>query len=105
MIATKAAESIKQAEINELEYIKKRHGEQYNTPHEGYAVMAEEIEELFEALEGIRENSSKVWKSVKINILDDTAITLIRSRALAAAEEAIQVAAVCDKFLSGTVHY
>ena len=104
MIAEKAKESIDQAVAYELQNIVKNHGAQYNTPHEGYAVMAEEIEELFEALEGIRENSSKVWKSVKINILDDTAINLIKSRVMEAAKEAVQVAAVCDKFLSGTVH-
>lgn len=104
MIATKASESIEKAVAYELQNIVKNHGTRYNTPHEGYAVMAEEIEELYEALDGIRENSSKVWKSVKINILDDTAITCIKSRALAAAMEAVQVVAVCDKFLAGTVH-
>lgn len=104
MIATKASESIEQAVTYELQNIMKEHGEKYNTLHEGYAVLAEEVEELFEAHDGIQENMSKIWKSVKINIFDDTALTLIKSRALAVAMEAVQVAAVCDKYMSGTVN-
>lgn len=104
MIAEKASESIEQAVFFELKNILKEHGPQYNTTHEGYAVLAEEVEELLEAHDGIQGNMSDLWKSIKINILDDTALTIVKSKALAVAMEAVQVAAVCDKFLSGTVH-
>lgn len=74
----------------------------FNSAHEGYATLAEEIDELKEKVKDIKEDRKVVWKLVKENEANgDKARVFTRSikiRAILAAVEAIQVAAMCEKY-------
>ena len=54
MFAEENESLIEQAIENELNKISKDHGEKYNSPHEGYAVLLEEVLEAKEDLSKIR---------------------------------------------------
>lgn len=106
MIAEKAPYCVEQAVLFELKNILKEHGALYNTPHEGYAVLSEEVEEAGDWLQKINNNRAYIWAVIKGNHFDKApeAIQEMREYAVELAKEAVQVAAVCDKFLSGTVN-
>ena len=74
----------------------------FNSAHEGYATLAEEIDELKEKVKDIKGDKKAVWSLVKENEANgDKARVYIRSikiRATLAAVEAIQVAAMCEKY-------
>lgn len=74
----------------------------FNSAHEGYATLAEEIDELKEKVKDIKGDKKAIWGLVKENEADgDKARVFIRSikiRATLAAVEAIQVAAMCEKY-------
>ena len=107
MIAEKAAESIEQAVVYELQNIVKNYGAVYASEHEGYAVLKEEIEEAADDLDGINKNLAYIWALIKNNHIkkDSNALNgweaLVETKqyAIALAEEATQVAAVCERFL------
>ena len=75
-------------------------GDKYNSLHEGYAVLLEEVEEAEIEMDLVKENLSCMWETVKrghepgdkINAVEN-----IASRAERLALEAVQVAAVCNK--------
>lgn len=99
MIEQKATEAIKQAVCYELQKIVKDYGVTYNSNHEGYAVLKEEIEEAQDAFIGLNCNLSKIWNGVKINFITEMDIEHAKQFAIALAEEAVQCAAVCERFL------
>lgn len=72
----------------------------YNSAHEGYSVLAEEIEEAEDEMTAIRLNMESMWSRVRTDNLVGAKreARAIRKRALRLIAEAIQVAAVCDKF-------
>lgn len=74
----------------------------FNSPHEGYAVILEEVYELKVDFAEIEADMATLWKLTKQNEASgDQGRVYIRSikiRAILAAVEAIQVAAMCDKF-------
>lgn len=72
----------------------------FRSMHEGYAVMLEEVEEADEALVLVRDYLTSLWRSIR---RDDTARTkmvalFLKDKAVHAAAEAIQVAAMARKF-------
>lgn len=72
----------------------------FHSPHEGYGVLLEEIEELLEAVKNVKDRTRGLWLNVKSND-EKTAlheINWIENMALNAACEAIQVAAMCRKY-------
>lgn len=74
----------------------------FNSTHEGYAVLLEEIEEQQEESRLVECYSKILWGEVKRNANKfDLAETLevIKERATLAASEAIQVAAMAQKFI------
>ena len=90
---------INKAVMIETENAKKNYGDRYNTPHEGYAVLLEEVEEAADDLTYIKNNLGVLWQSIKTNDLKDTALlTDIEGTAQLLALEAVQIAAVCAKF-------
>lgn len=106
MIATKASENIEQAVAYELLNITEEHGKRYNTPHEGYAVLLEEVQEAGDWLQKINNNLAYIWAVIKGNHFDKApeAIRELSGYSVELAKEAVQVAAVCDKYMSGTVN-
>lgn len=92
---------INKAVMGETENAVKNYGEVYNSPHEGYAVLLEEVEEASDDLTYIKNNLGVLWQSIKTNDLDSTLITDIEGMAQMLALEAVQIAAVCSKFKKG----
>lgn len=101
MIAEKAKEAIELAVGFEYNNITTKYGEVYASEHEAYAVLKEEIEEAAECLDGINKNLAYIWALIKNNHIQKgrEALEETKQYAIALAEEATQVAAVCERFL------
>lgn len=100
MINGDALVSINQAVCYELQAITKKYGVHYASPHEGYAVLKEEVEESEECIQLLNDKLSKVWQNIRINWNDPTAVYEAQQSAVALAEEAVQCAAVCERFIA-----
>lgn len=80
------------------------HGGAANTPHEGYALIKEEVEEAKEELVGVENQLGRLWNCVKSN---DSKLALrrhvdrIKHQAIIGACELIQVAAMAEKTAEG----
>ncbi len=98
MIAEKASESINQAVAYELQNIVKNYGATYASEHEGYAVLLEEVEEAKECLQIAEETLKDLWKSVRRNEYADDTLWKIKQAAINMAQEAVQVAAVSERY-------
>ena len=103
MFDNKTEKLIRESVISEYVNACKTYGEKYNSLHEGYAVLKEEIEEAKQELEYLEDHFTSFWNSIKI---DDKASALADVRTVAfdairMAEEAVQVAAVVRKILGG----
>ena len=73
---------------------------QFHSSHEGIAVLLEEIEETSDELEGISKYFKILWNDIRHDDFmgQDLECEKIKSRARYLAAEALQVAAVCEKF-------
>jgi hypothetical protein len=71
----------------------------FNSPHEGYAVILEEVEELIEEINDIGTDVGGIWTCVKYNKSAEEYVKYLKKTALNAASEAIQVAAMAQKFI------
>lgn len=85
----------------EVERARQAHGE-HNSPHESYAYLSEEIEELQEELHSLKIGNLRLWKAIRkdkpTGELQELLLTL-RKFAINAAAEAIQVVCVIDRFI------
>lgn len=73
----------------------------FNSVHESYAVLLEEAQEATEAGDIITLDLEKFWVSIRNNAPMEhltASLDSIRKNAVGMAIEAIQVAAMCDKF-------
>ena len=101
MIATKATEAIEQAVCYELQNIVKKYGATYNSEHEAYAVLKEEVEEAVDAVNELDQKLSDIWLCIKNNLaISETLMFEATEQAKGLAEEAVQCAAVLERFLS-----
>lgn len=82
----------------ELKEANKKYPE-FSSDHEAYAVIKEEVEECKEDVQEMEMVLSYFWGKVKRNRSSNDLISGMKKIALEAAAEAIQVAAMCDKFL------
>lgn len=98
MIAIKSTECINQAVAYELQNIVKKYGAIYNSEHEGYAVLLEEVEEADSEMIFVKGILEKFWESIKCNNVNKELLYYVKQHALSLAEEAVQVAAVCERF-------
>ena len=99
MIAGKATECIEQAVLHELRNIVKKYGPTYNSEHEGYAVLLEEVEEACEAAEFMQDALKRLWTSIRQNEFSNFELSQVYNFAKGLANEAVQVAAVCERFM------
>ena len=90
---------IKAAIDAEEENAKAQWGARYNSEHEAYAVLKEEVEEAADDLTIIQEDLGFLWNAVKGNSDKpySAALTHIIQVAEALATEAVQIAAVAKK--------
>lgn len=72
---------------------------QFHSAHEGYAVIREEVEETREQFETVERYLSYLWDRVKQDCTAKEQAEYIEMFAVNTACEAIQVAAMCRKFL------
>ena len=73
---------------------------QFHSPHEGWEVIREEAEELRQETDDVEEALNILWERVRYNMQPHPRFaTKIKERAIAAACEAIQVAAMAQKYL------
>jgi len=79
----------------------------FHSSHEGYAVLLEETEELDDDNAAIKYDMLCLWNAVKRNNAETALETVSRTyeRAVNAAIEAIQVAAMCEKFKASSEAY
>lgn len=70
----------------------------FNSGHEGYAVLLEEVEEADCEMVMVKSSLNYVWCSVK-NDIQIIPVEDVKNYAMRLACEAIQVAAMCDKFI------
>lgn len=91
---------VEQLVKKELESANKRFPA-FHSPHEGWAVIREEYEELQQETEYVEECLNILWSRIRHNAELDTGFptTKIKERAIAAACEAIQVAAMAQKYI------
>lgn len=74
----------------------------FNSTHEGYAVMLEEVDEVEQEFSEIKFTKAGFWGSIKGNRSTDTlkgGANYIRKHAVLLAAEAIQAAAMAEKFV------
>lgn len=71
----------------------------FHSNHEAYAVIKEEIEECEDDMREMQMVLSYFWSKTKRDKNSDDLISGMKKIAMHAAAEAIQVAAMCDKFL------
>ena len=79
------------------------HGGAANTPHEGYALTKEEVDEAREQMDAVCQNVTDLWCAVKADDLPRQKEHLVKLRwaAILGACELIQVAAMTDKAVEG----
>ena len=99
MIAEEATKSIEKAICHELRNIVKKYGPTYASEHEGFAVLMEECQEAAESDKDMQEHLEKLWTSIRQNEFSNFELSLIYNFAIGLAEEAVQVAAVCERFM------
>lgn len=92
-------DSVKIIASEELHEANKRFPE-FNSTHEGYAIIMEERDELQSEIDFIKRELATWWEVVKNGDCDENDFMLagIEESAINAACEAIQVSAMCKKF-------
>lgn len=105
MFAKEAEKKITEAIKEELINIKVEHGEYYHSVHEAYSILLEEVEETEEAMKYIKTDMRILWERIKNNFGDientdsSSNLLMIIANAKQLSEEAVQVAAVAEKFV------
>ena len=86
-------------QLQELANIREKHGAAYNSLHEGFAVLMEEVEEVKEELDNVEQTMTRLWHITRADMphMVYGCASQIAHYAAKAAAEAIQVAAVARK--------
>ena len=104
MFSKKTETKINEAVTLEIVNACKTYGAVYNSNHEAYAVLLEEVEETEKNLDYIKNRLSMFWDEVKQNNDNEVKSNarIIALDAVELAKEACQIAAVCRKILGET---
>lgn len=97
MFTMVARNLVKDAAKFETDNARKVYGEKFNSIHEGYSVLLEEIEECESMAKAMDVYRKELWENIKQNDDVDTNIERIKDAAMYCALEALQVMAVCNK--------
>ena len=92
------SEDVKMLVEKELESANERFP-QFHSKHEGWAIITEEAEELREECDSIEMAMEHIWRQIRNGIPTAQHVALVEQYAVAAACEAIQVAAMARKYL------
>ena len=82
----------------EGEKARKEHGAFFNSHHEAWAVLMEEMEEVEEEMADLKHLESEVWGSCRRNEDPKEILDEMKERAFGLIQEALQVAAMIDKY-------
>ena len=93
--------SVKLLVEDELTSANKKFG-MFNSTHEGYAIIMEEVEELDYELGRIKYLLSNLWSTIKNNEKQGSLLERLRINATNAAAESIQIAAMAQKFIDSS---
>ena len=87
----------------ETQRAKETHGEKYASLHEGYGVLAEEVQEATEAMDGFEDDLNRLLRFIRKNAQGEVSqiLSFTYDDAINAACECIQVAAVARKMREG----
>lgn len=97
MIREELAKAIEEQARVELKEANKTH-KMFSSPHEGWAVLKEEIEEADKELEEMENTLEVMWSAIKYDMnREDSDAEDIYYNAVNAAVECVQVAAMCLK--------
>lgn len=101
MIAEKAKEAIELAINFEHNNITTKYGDKYASKHEAYAVLKKEIEDAADDLDQLNKDLAYLWALIKNNHIKKGNETISEAKDYAEmlAWKAVQVAAVCERFL------
>ena len=99
MIAEESTKCIEQAILHELRNIVKKYGATYHSEHEGFAVLMEECQEAAECDKDMQTSLENLWRSIRENDISNFELSQVQGFAKCLAEEAVQVAAVCERFM------
>lgn len=85
----------------EADRAKQRYGAAYASHNEGFGVLAEEIQETADEVKRVEQYAGQLLRYVRCGDVGGMAEALraTRQAAIRAAMEAVQVAAVCEKWL------
>ena len=98
----KLVESVKLTVENELENANDKFP-MFNSSHEGYAIILEEVEEAKCEMDMVTYDIQAAWELIKANKTSLPMIKALKNRAILLAAEAIQVAAMCTKFIDSNL--
>lgn len=99
MIAEESTKCIDQAVLHELRNIIKKYGPTYHSEHEGFAVLMEECQEAAECDKDMQKALEDLWRSLRENEVSSFDLSQVQGFAKCLAEEAVQIAAVCERFM------
>jgi hypothetical protein len=94
-------ESVEKLIPEELVRANEEFGSEFNSMHEGYAVIKEEIEEAQAELVNVIDDLDEIWDFIKSNNNED-ALEIAKSlkqSAILLACESIQIAAMAEKYI------
>ena len=88
---------VRELVLTELAAANRKHPP-FHSQHEGYAVILEEMQETEEAIRLAKIDLEIAWRNIRDDISAEVEICGLKERAIQVACEAIQVAAMCEKF-------